>query len=1175
MKISYRILLINFAIVVLIIGSSAIAFYSILYNVLSSQQSKYLNNSANNFVYFYSEILQNTDDDFLLLIKKDRNLFTNNFQYPEKNIDFIISANSLPNSLKKIYSNEDVNIPQGEFSVENFLEQNPFAVVKKYQAGDGQVYYYGRVLNENLINNIAQKIGADVAIIWKGSPLIISNSIQNQNYIYALSEAYKNLPSKSLSKIYARNDESADLLATLYLPISTFEKNDQLKFLIFTNLTEATDLRNNLKYVLIVIGISGVILSLILTLVFTDKIRKQITKLSKATEFTKEGKFKYKIDITGNDEIGKLANAFNSMMDVLSKNRKVREEYSEFITLINQNPTLSEISEAALRKIIKTCNFSVGAIYSVEDEIVSPICSYGLDKDYILSHQSSFFEPVINNKETLEFNFNEQQPIIKTGIISLQIKNLLIIPIVYNSKTIAVLELGAIDNPSGEAKQYLSNIQEQLAIGLTNAKAFVQLENFVAELKKLNEDYQKQNEDLLRLHHQLKEKAEELEIQKEKAEESTKLKSQFLAGMSHELRTPMNSILGLTELILEEASLGGKNKERLKVVLKSGKRLMNLITDILDLSKIEAGKMEVHKEDVSLNNFLSEIETSIKPLASKKSLEFKLVKHSNTEVIVNTDVEKLTQVLMNLLGNAVKFTENGFVELHITLENNLIKFDVADSGIGISKEDQKIIFDEFRQIDGTTTRKYTGTGLGLSITKRIAELLEGELSVQSEINNGSVFSFSLPLNLVRSEDEKINTEINPDVLQRNNKNPVLVIDDDAEVRYTIGQYLVSKGYNVVYAEDGEKGIIEAIRIQPFAITLDVMLPKKDGWNILRELKKNPYTKDIPVILISIISDKNLGFGLGAFEYFVKPISAQKLLSCFSKLEMLAHKKIKKVAMVGNNNEELEKLKLEFKNEPLKIVPIEGEEAFNKLSELQPDIILISLLMPNSDGITLTHKLKGSSNTRHIPIILSTSSDFTDEEKNELNNIMENITVTSHSHPLDVLKIVRDRLLLQEESESRQEENKDNFDKEVDNDLWEANDKNYFGEVLIVDDEPEVLFTVGELIRACNCKPILAKNGTECLEILKKKIPDLIMLDIMMPEMDGFQTLKKIKENQQLRDIPVFAVSAKAMIDDRDIILKNGFKDFIPKPVDLFVLSYKLKEIFNNIRIPENEKNISN
>ncbi len=774
-------------------------------------------------------------------------------------------------------------------------------------------------------------------------------------------------------------------------------------------------------------------------------------------------------------------------------------------------------------------------------------------------------------------------PVIRTGTLSLQIKNLLIIPVIYNNKVIAILELGSFNALTAEARQYLLNIQEQLAIGLTNAKAFMQLENLVNELKNLNEDYQKQNDQvrkqneiLLNLHNQLKEKADELTIQKQKAEESTQLKSQFLASMSHELRTPMNSILGLTELILEESSLNSKDKERLQVVLISGRRLLNLINDILDLSKIEAGKMEKHFEEVALNSFLSEIETIVKPLIDKKLLKFSILRHSNTNVILNVDRGKIAQILMNLLGNAVKFTEKGSVELHVTLmDNKLLKFDVMDSGIGISEEDQKIIFEEFRQIDGTNTRKYNGTGLGLSICKKIADLLEGDLTVQSKLGKGSVFSFTLPINIEELRNERAFSKINLDVLQKNKKNPVLVIDDDPEVRYTIGQYLISRGYDVIYAEDGEKGIEQALVAQPFAITLDIMLPKKDGWNTLKELKDNPLTKDIPVILVSIISDKNLGFGLGAFDYFVKPISAQKLYSAFIKLENLAQKKVKDIVIVGNDESEIERFKREFINESLNIQFIQGgENAFVDILKLQPDLIILNLLMSSSDGITLSNKLKSDRETRNIPIILLTEKEFSEMESNELNTIVENITVSENNHPLDVLKIVRDRLKLQEDYSSNSNEKNEKVGREVVNTSNNDNEKEYYGEVLIVDDEPEVLFTINELVQACNCKTLTARNGIECLKILENTTPDLILLDIMMPEMDGFQTIKKIKENQRFKDIPVFAVSAKAMSDDKKIILKHGFEDFIPKPVDSVIISYKLKKIFNKIRIPGYEKNIS-
>ena len=498
----------------------------------------------------------------------------------------------------------------------------------------------------------------------------------------------------------------------------------------------------------------------------------------------------------------------------------------------------------------------------------------------------------------------------------------------------------------------------------------------------------------------------------------------------------------------------------------------------------------------------------------------------------------------------------------------MLNFEVIDSGIGISEDDQRIIFEEFRQIDGTTTRKYNGTGLGLAICKKISELLGGEISVKSTLGKGSTFSFTVPLRFIKSKEIDEEPRINIDTLRKNRRNPILIIDDDPEIRYTIGQYLLSKGYEVMYASDGLSGVKEARKIQPFAITLDAMLPNKDGWNTLKALKENPDTKDIPVILISILGDKNVGFGLGAYEYFVKPIEPEKLLKVFNRLENLAQKRIEKIVIVDDDELEFEKFKNAFKNDKVRIEYIKDSElAFSKILEVQPDLTIIDLMMPKVDGITLSYKLKSNVDTKHIPIIISTAKDLSEDEKNALSNIVEEITVKSNGHPLDVLKVVRDRIKMQEAYFPSAAE-KDDLGKLV-SDLkepFEANDKKEFrGEVLIVDDDADTLFTISEIVQACDCKTVLAKNGVECLKVLESKTPDLILLDIMMPEMDGFQTISRIKKNPKWAGIPVFAVTAKAMLDDKAVILRHGFDDYIPKPINSGVMAFKIEKLFSKHR----------
>jgi len=1174
MKISLRILLINFIIVVLIISSAATVFYSIMYKVLSSQQSRQLINSANNFIYAYRSKMLETEDGFLALAPENVSTVLNNRKLTNDKLDFVLETSDGEfASFSRIAYSEKIHVPDKNFGLKEFVDYNPHVLILEYISEEKIKYYYGIFLSEELLNEFAQQINSEVAVVWDGSLTDISNSSANQKYFYTLTQANKFLQGKNNFDLYTEGTESSDILATVYNPGSGLKYKNNLNYIIFTTMGEAAELRSTLKDMFILIGLAGVLLSLILTFLFTDKLRKQLTELSHATTNIGKGNFKTKIKIKSHDEIGKLGSAFNLMLDELEKKEKAKNEYSEFITLINQNPTLDEISDAALKKIINTGGFIIGALYSVDNGGLELISSYGMDSTRAKRYEDfGFYDRVVENKESIEISSGDALPVVSTGLLDLEIKHLIILPIVYSNTVTSVLILGSVVKPNGEVNEYLSKIKEQLAVGLTNAKALTQLENFIAELKELNSEYQKQNvkikkqhNSLSTLHGELKEQAAELEVQKKKAEESTEVKSQFLASMSHELRTPMNSILGLTELILEKADFNGKNKERLEVVLSSGKRLMTLINAILDLSKIEAGKMDIREEDTLVEELIEEVANSINPLVLNKKIGLNIVRNTNTKIIIHTDPGKIVQVLINLLGNAVKFTDEGNVSLQISTINDMLKFDIKDTGIGIPDDEQKYIFEEFRQVDGSTTKKYGGTGLGLAICKKIADLLGGEISVTSKVGEGSTFSFAVPLKFVDTVLPEAQKKINVKALMKNRGNPILIIDDDEEVRYTIGQYLTSRGYEVIFAEDGDKGIKMATEEQPFAITLDVMLPKKDGWSVLKELKENFKTKDIPIIMLSILGDKNIGYGLGAFEYFIKPISADKILSALSRLENLANKRIQKIVIVDDDEIEFEKFKKEFGNDDLRIEYIQDSEyAFSKIAEAQPDLIILDLMMPKIDGVTLSFKLKSNLKTKHIPILISTAKDLSDDERKSLNNIVEDIAVKSKGHPLDVLKIVRDRIQMQEIKSIPVEEVEEvgNNGKNENAEAEPVEEQENLAKVMIVDDDPETLFTIDEIVQSCGGSTYLAKNGIECLELLEEVTPDLILLDIMMPEMDGFQTIKLIRENEKWKDVIVYAVSAKAMTDDQEIILKQGFNDFVPKPINATSLSFKIKQLIS-------------
>jgi len=562
------------------------------------QQTKTILNSTNDFGIALRNESQKVESDFQLLIPKTSRISSINLDSTSIDFLFTLQNDSLINTREfRLRSKTYLNIRSSSFR--QFFNDNPGVFLNFARLANGRIIYYGRSLSAEMLNRIAQKIRSEVALVINNSPVEVSNNEKNQVHLKSVLNAVQDLKFKNSYDLYIASLEGADFIAALFTPkFLLTPPGVKVNFIVFQAFREGVEFRNMLRVVMVLIILAGSAVTFIVVFLFTAKLRKQIVYLSEGAELTSRGDLDHRVPIITKDEIGQFGETFNKMLDEIIRNKRAEKEYSEFIMLINQNPTLSEISNAALSKIIKTTGLTFGVLYTVENKSLRLVSSYGISRNLVTPMQNSdLYGSAIEKKEKIEFHFNDNYPEIKTGIATIKIKYLMIFPVIYNSETIAVLELASESVPQSDIMKYIDNIHEQLAIGLTNAKSFEQLENLVYELEKLNTEYQKQNkqmviqnQELKELHYQLREKAAELESQRAKAVELTKVKSEFLASMSHELRTPLISILGLTELILKDAETALRSKERLNIVYRNGKKLLGLINNILEFSKFESGK---------------------------------------------------------------------------------------------------------------------------------------------------------------------------------------------------------------------------------------------------------------------------------------------------------------------------------------------------------------------------------------------------------------------------------------------------------------------------------------------------------------------------------------------------------------------------------------------------------
>ena len=482
---------------------------------------------------------------------------------------------------------------------------------------------------------------------------------------------------------------------------------------------------------------------------------------------------------------------------------------------------------------------------------------------------------------------------------------------------------------------------------------------------------------------------EELQAAKEAAEYADRAKSDFLANMSHELRTPLNAIIGFAEILRDEiiGPIRPDQKELVVDIHTSGRHLLNMINDILDLSKIEAGTMELDFEIFSIVDTMEEVNTVVNALASKKQIH--LIQEFDRDITVTADKTKFKQILYNLLANGVKFTnEGGRVTTQLEISENSLLVRVIDTGVGITPEDQEMLFQAFTQVDTSKARAHEGTGLGLALTKRLVELHGGEIWVESTVGEGSTFSFTLPIQRHAASSSAPTPSNLPSTADNRT---ILVAEDNEQAAHLLGIYLMEAGYRVEYATDGEAAIAKAAEIKPFAITLDIMLPKKDGWQVLRALKANPDLQSIPVIIVSITEERQLGFGLGAVDHLVKPIDKTALLASLRSLRLPDQDGGVRILIVDDDPQAIRLLSTILESEGYDVLKAYGgQEGIDLAIAEAPALIILDLAMPEVDGFQVVKRLAEHPGACDIPIVICTAMDLTDEEKDRLNGQIQSV-----------------------------------------------------------------------------------------------------------------------------------------------------------------------------------------
>jgi HAMP domain-containing protein/CheY-like chemotaxis protein/signal transduction histidine kinase len=944
-----------------------------------------------------------------------------------------------------------------------------------------------------------------------------------------------------------------------------------------------------------------------------------------------------------------------NLKDTTQKNTEqdwLKTNLARFTRMLQGQRDMKTVAQMVLSELAPLVNAQQGVFYVNQSDNGQPVMKlmggYAYSKRKNLANEFHAGEGLVGQctlerERILVTNVPGNYVHVSSGLGEAPPNNIVVLPVLFEGEAKAVIELSTFHTFSDTHLTFLDQLTESIGIVLNTIEANTRTEDLLQqsqslaaelqsqqdELKKTNEQLEQQaeslreSEDLLKnqqeelqqTNEELQEKAELLARQKaeveaknreveearwemeEKAEQlalTSKYKSEFVANMSHELRTPLNSMLILSRQLAENGdnNLTDKQVQFAETIHSSGSDLLSLINDILDLSKIESGMMGIEFSDVSIDDITVQLERSFHQLAQDKNLGFFIERGENLNPIVVTDDKRLQQILMNLLSNAFKFTEQGQVVLKVApapknekheLESlnraaEVVAFAVADTGIGIPTEKQRIIFEAFQQADGTTSRKYGGTGLGLSISREIARLLGGEIRVASVPGKGSTFTLYLPRTYEASRTAAVPANKNsrrefktneaawtpaetfdrelallssesPAILDDRNEieegdRVVLIVEDDLNFARILLDSTRKKGFKGLVATTGNMALALAHKYSPSAITLDIRLPDRDGWTVLDRLKHDPRTKHIPVHIITVEEHRRRALRQGAIAHVQKPVSNEDLSVTFDTIAAFAKRSARKLLVVEDDDiQRMSVVELIGNGDVSTTAVATGAEALRKLEDEKFDCLVLDLKLPDMTGFEFIEKLQTNGRS-DLPIIVYTGKELTRKEELHLKRVATSIIIKEADSPE---RLLAETAIFLHRVEANLPEPKRRMIEQL-----SRKDPVLAGrKVLIVDDDVRNIFALTSALEAYSMNVVHAENGQEGLSLLRSTPGiEAVLMDIMMPEMDGYEAISAIRDMDEFQKLPIIALTAKAMKADRDHCLEVGASDYISKPLDI-------------------------